>query len=654
MFMIAIRLGTHHKEEEQAKALIALLRRYPGACDEVWLCSEYGFPPMEVHYRAAAKWERVAELFRNEGFRVSLQISNTIGHGAYMRNLDNRGLLENITARRMVGANGKEAKFCFCWFDEAFRAYCADMVKAYAKTKPFCVWVDDDLRADNHFPVDYGCFCEDCIDRFNKEQGQNFTRETLVSALDGDVSVRKAFVEFTKAGLSSFTKLLTHAVHEVSPDSFLGYQYAQIYGYDGDDRKYIFDAMFIEGKAPKSRPGGGFYTDHRPTDLIEKQFLVGYSNFRLPSYVTEIRPEVENTPDVPYGKTVYGTCLEAALYFAGGANRISFATLMTEYEPLYYHARFLESFAQARPYWEKMASENEKTRPAGVSPALPKEGYLRPVSSDSGFLSWAQHTWHRAALGGFYNGFPMCYDDNAPLVLLSAENIAGMTKAERKALAFRPVITDVEGFAAFCKAEGLSCVEFVRAKGPCREVFLTGADKGAGWNVPLGHEGPGPLAISRLPEGAEILSRFDGLPFDGEVGVASALVPMDGARWAVIGTGLWDRVVSSAKRRQIWAAAEAVCKEAFPAKIEQPAQVGLFARQNEKGQTTSVSVLHYGLGPSETPLTLRVFRPKGSVAKAWSHTRQNIRLLSSAEGDSLLITLPKMNGWDMLTVFLEG
>ena len=51
MFMIAIRLGTHHKEEEQAKALIALLRRYPGACDEVWLCSEYGFPPMEVHYR---------------------------------------------------------------------------------------------------------------------------------------------------------------------------------------------------------------------------------------------------------------------------------------------------------------------------------------------------------------------------------------------------------------------------------------------------------------------------------------------------------------------------------------------------------------------------------------------------------------------------
>ncbi len=651
--MIAIRLGTHHKDPAQAKALLDMLRRYPGCCDEVWLCSEYGFPPLETHVAAAEQWETVAEMFRREGIRVSLQISNTVGHGAYMRGLDNRGLLEERSVRRMVGANGETANYCFCWADKAFQDYCVRMVKAYAsKTKPYCVWVDDDLRADNHYPADYGCFCDDCVARFSAEQGQSYTRKALVAAMNADADVRKAFVAFTKRNLAAFAGLLTEAIHEVSPESVLGYQYAQINGYDGDDRKYIFDAMHLPGKPPKSRPGGGVYTDHRPAELIEKQFLVGYSNYRLPSYVTEIRPEVENTPDVPYGKTVYGTCLEAALYFAGGANCISFATLMTEYESLYYHARFLEAFAQARPYWEKLAEENENTRPAGVSPALPKEGYLRS-SFGGGSLPWAEHTWKRAALGGFYDGFPMCYDDNAPLLILTAENVSGMTEKERKALAFRPVITDTEGFMAYCKAEGLENVRFARAKGPCWEAFLAGEDKGAGWTVTVFHEGSGPLVMTRLPEGSEVLSRFDGLPFDGEVGIASALVPMSGARWAVIGCGLFDRVVSSAKRRQIWAAAEAVSPGAFPAKIEQPAQVGLFARRNERGRVTSVSVLHYGLGPSETPLTLRIYRPEGFVAKAWSNTRQDIRLLSSRSGDSLLVTLPKLHGWDMLTVFLE-
>lgn len=73
----------------------------------------------------------------------------------------------------------------------------------------------------------------------------------------------------------------------------------------------------------------------------------------LPGYVKEIRPEIENLPDVVYGKTPAGTCYETSLYLASGANDMSYAMLIELYDPMGYHAKLFESFAKRRVYWEK-------------------------------------------------------------------------------------------------------------------------------------------------------------------------------------------------------------------------------------------------------------------------------------------------------------
>ncbi len=71
---------------------------------------------------------------------------------------------ENSPVEKMVGHNGTVADYCFCWNGKHFREYTYSYIKEYVKRiKLYCVWVDDDLRASNHNPVEYGCFCDECI-----------------------------------------------------------------------------------------------------------------------------------------------------------------------------------------------------------------------------------------------------------------------------------------------------------------------------------------------------------------------------------------------------------------------------------------------------------------------------------------------------------
>src|SRR5699024_1065248 len=104
--------------------LIEIIKNNPGSCSEVWLASDYGFPTLSAHSRTAEILKKTAEKFRNAGIKVSLQISNTIGHGEYMSERDCSGLVyEGSPAEKMTGADGKTADYCFCPNGKHFRGY---------------------------------------------------------------------------------------------------------------------------------------------------------------------------------------------------------------------------------------------------------------------------------------------------------------------------------------------------------------------------------------------------------------------------------------------------------------------------------------------------------------------------------------------------
>ena len=109
--MLTQRFGSDlQKDESFVRAFIDVVRRHPGSCDEVWLASDYGFPPLDVHRQTVEILTGTAATLREAGLRVSLQISNTIGHGQYMCLRNNTGLVyPGSPVEHIVGPDGTAA-----------------------------------------------------------------------------------------------------------------------------------------------------------------------------------------------------------------------------------------------------------------------------------------------------------------------------------------------------------------------------------------------------------------------------------------------------------------------------------------------------------------------------------------------------------------
>ena len=150
--MLTQRLGSETQLDPKfIDALIQEIKEHAGSCDEVWLASNYGFPKLEEHKKTADYLCGIAEKFRAENIRVSLQISNTIGHGRYMSSRDCSGLVyDGSPIEKMAGPDANKAEYCFCWRGRHFREYVDAEIREYARVKPYAVWIDDDLRANNH------------------------------------------------------------------------------------------------------------------------------------------------------------------------------------------------------------------------------------------------------------------------------------------------------------------------------------------------------------------------------------------------------------------------------------------------------------------------------------------------------------------------
>ena len=62
MITLIQRLGSEtQKKDEFVDSLIQKIKANPGSCTEVWLSSDYGFPPMETHRKSAAKLAETAK-----------------------------------------------------------------------------------------------------------------------------------------------------------------------------------------------------------------------------------------------------------------------------------------------------------------------------------------------------------------------------------------------------------------------------------------------------------------------------------------------------------------------------------------------------------------------------------------------------------------
>ena len=161
--------------------LLRSLKKYRQAVDELAFFSSFIHPvlPLEtIKERMEIVGQRIAAA-KNDGYRAGINFLNTLGHCDEYLDDALKG-----TYTRITGINGNIAHGSFCPNDEKFRKYVRQVYTYAALAKPDFIWLDDDIRLDNHKPVKFGCFCDQCLQLFSVKSGCTYTRETLREAFN--------------------------------------------------------------------------------------------------------------------------------------------------------------------------------------------------------------------------------------------------------------------------------------------------------------------------------------------------------------------------------------------------------------------------------------------------------------------------------------
>lgn len=680
------------KDEEYFESYFELLKEYPNAGNAVWFASHYGFPPVEKHEEEAARLNKIAEKFRKNGIAVSIQISNTIGHGEYMSSRDCTGLVyEDSPAENMVGPDGTKANYCFCWNGRHFREYTKKAVAAYARLHPDCVWFDDDIRPNNHAPVDFGCFCDNCIATFNKEysSASPFTREELVNEiLYGDLAVRERWVRFVREGLYSFTKEICTAFHEVSPESEFGYQYGAYGAYSGHDFSYIFNAMKeAGGKAPRSRPGGGAYDDHDLNEFLSKAVFMNRANCMLPEYVREICPEIENLPFECFAKSAAGCAFECAYYMANGATDMSFSMMMHENEVREYYEETLSRLSADATYRNRLAAVNRETRAGGAMFFISEEMWKRKLNKEAGEGFAALNNEKSGSLDLWIrDAIPMTFEKTAGgVIILYPEAARDITERDFAELLRSNVFTDGETLEILrekfgekvCESVGLTATEICETdRGKFEEHNFPHATLPRDfrkWQNNFFTRGRSKVYyMSLYPKKTKSVvqalaayeTQLNIAPYENgqyPYGISAAISQTEeDGRWAVFGNAIWKGIMSFYRREQLLNMMDELCARSggLCARLKSPKQAALLPRKDSAGRTACVSVANLTIGESgESILAVRNPRGERFTFMRQGSAEEIVLNAESARTENgiceYIVKLPSIAPYSVSTVFIS-
>ena len=368
--LMLVRLrGPHTADDAQWAKTFKALAANRAACDEVWFSTGIGFPKMGWHKEQAARLARYAAQLRGAGIVPSLQFQATLGHS------DDLTLQEGIEGKTwsgFTGSTGVECKACNCPRQPAFLAYVREMARLYAAFRPAWVWVDDDLRINNHRPgsdkKDIGCWCPTCLAAFNSETDGKWTRAALARAIAKDVALYDAWERFSFAGVAEVARVIAAATHEVSPETRLAYQHAP---WRNGAQLAIFKAMHeATGLPVGSRPGGGAYYDQDPNGQPVKAISSARQMKVLgaPDWIGCWCPEVETYPRAFASRTAQGILVESITSLAYGMDAVSLLIMDTRSETDdWYAENLLAPLAAERAVLKGYRDWNRDTMPAGLA-----------------------------------------------------------------------------------------------------------------------------------------------------------------------------------------------------------------------------------------------------------------------------------------------
>ena len=446
--------------------LMDILKEYPCGINEIALFTNYVHAPFtlaEGKRRADIIKERLG-IIRANGLKAGINHLTTIGHHE-----EDLPYSLGDKYQYMVGEKGDVCRGSYCMNDTGYlNEYVAPLYRILAETEPDFILIDDDIRY-GHMPIGAGCFCDICMNKFNKENGFNFTREGLVKELNsGDINLRRLWLNKQSGAIENILKLIGDTVRSVNENITLGFMTGERYieGYKFD--KWA-EALSDGGKYEIMwRPGGGAYTDYKFDDIVEKAEQTGRQNAFLPSFVTESHYEIESFPYQIVKKTPTSTALEAAWAMTSGCTGAAFNILPWESkEPLSVIKPHFKAINKLMPLYKLLSEKTAGKKSVGITTAWKQD--VQIAVPEGGFAN---------AWGGMYSdfakelfdlGLPEAYcPDNSDLTLMKGECGKCFSDSELTKLLSKGVLMDA-GALEYLESRGLT--------------YLTGFKKGK--NIPV-------------------------------------------------------------------------------------------------------------------------------------------------------------------------
>lgn len=631
--LISMRLGpTHHLEEKLMDNLINSLSLHKVCADDVWLTTPFSFPSLEHHRDNAKKMKKAADKLRENGFKVTLQLACTIGHG-WLGKLGDISSFQSVMKRY----DGTDEALRSCPRDVKFLEYIYYMESEYMVIEPEVIFIDDDLRLNISA---YGCFCDRCVGEFNQLHKLSFTSETLYEKVLNDMSLKEQWVDFGDLKLSKIVEKVIDAAQTYNKDIKIGLQTVSSFAYN--PYKRICNVVYEKtGAAPLIRAGGLAYRDQEPREMIKKALDISYQRALLPQYTNDFRPELESFPHTIMNKTAKGFVFEAALNLALSCNAVSVAAIVMNNEPLSLYENIFKKLAEARPYFMQLAQLQDTTYPGGVqiltAPLkLPKTPGVLTETTPTDVVSRIEF------------GLPMSYlikDDKKPCYLsvemaetITQESLAKLQKRHLIIEAKSILVLQERGFGEYypvnIKEQELSEREYFT------QDKLNRGFEGEAWFWPSTAE-----VYSIYCDVEHICcSRYE------EDDTPSTIIYTNeyGKKIAIIGSINGEWPLNSRKRMQILRIADYLSDGGLHAYVETPSQTLCIPRITEDDRLKAVSIVNESIEAAEN-LVVNIKNAAGKSVKLVGIDNQEIAIELIEDK----IVIPKIEPWDIITVFFD-
>jgi hypothetical protein len=608
------RIGVAHYDSDPAfAALLEQVRANLDTLDEIaffeTVTHHLYIPLDEFAQRTALLARRVAEM-KEAGVRsVGINVLTTIGHIN-----EAWDYMPKLPFQPMVGHDGAISNGCACPSTPEFREYVRAKYTLVAEAKPDFVWVDDDIRMNNH-GVAFGCFCPTCLAILAEATGIAWHREALVAALNaperGDI--RKTWVEQNSRTIESLMAGVASAIHAVDPNIATGLMTAGPGDlYCGADLQSWLAAL----KATKLRPGGGFYADATPIQMVGKALDVGYGA-RLAARtcgIADCQYELENFPYQKLKKSVTAFLDECTLSLATGCTGIAFNMLPMWTAPYSDCAAFLPGIRKMRPVWERLVAHAGALPTVGLWPAWhPKLAERRDLRAGEAWLGSFNHNTAPYTLAEI--GIPLSIDGPELATVLAGREVEAFDEADLRSILSRGVLMDTSTLDILTR-RGLGDLTGVRiarridngAMERFTDELLNGEHAGQIRDARIEFWGDArgmADILEPVTDGVQMLATLEDY-FRREQGPCLSLFENElGGRVAVLGYAQWIFLQSVAKRGQLQNIADWITRGTLPARIEEPTPVIPFVRLDDDRSRGAIVLLNAGLDPVEK-LTVNV------------------------------------------------